>query len=288
MDNRPKAITLMLISALAFSIMSAMVKLSGDIPIFEKVFFRNLIGLIIAYIMVKNNKTRLLGKRENQKYLLSRSILGLLGVILNFYALRYLVLSDASMLNKISPFFVTLFAIVFLKEKITKVHIPTLIIVFLGALLIIKPQFNFSVMPSLAGFVSAMFAGGSYTLIRFLSGREKSATIVFYFTFISVIVMFPLMILNYQKPTIIQFAFLIGTGVFAAIDQFALTNAYRYAPAGEVSIYNYISIISSAIIGFIIWSEVPDFLSVIGTVVIIAVAIFIYIYNEKYVFHKNI
>lgn len=288
MDNRPKAITLMLISALSFSIMSAMVKLSGDIPIFEKVFFRNLIGLIIAYIMVKNSNIRLMGKRENQKYLLSRSILGLLGVILNFYALRYLVLSDASMLNKISPFFVTLFAIVFLKEKITKIHIPTLIIVFLGALLIIKPQFNFSVMPSLAGFVSAMFAAGSYTLIRFLSGREKSATIVFYFTFISVIVMFPLMILNYQKPTIIQFAFLIGTGVFAAIDQFALTNAYRYAPAGEVSIYNYISIISSAIIGFIIWSEVPDFLSIVGTVVIIAVAIFIYIYNEKDGFHKNI
>lgn len=288
MDNRPKAVTLMLISAFAFSIMSAMVKLSGDIPIFEKVFFRNLVGLIIAYIMVRNNKSRLLGKRENQKYLFSRSILGLLGVILNFYALRYLVLSDASMLNKISPFFVTLFAIMFLKEKIKKLHIPTLIIVFLGALLIIKPQFNFSVMPSLAGFVSAMFAAGAYTLIRFLSGREKSATIVFYFTFISVIAMFPLMILNYQKPTIIQFVFLIGTGIFAAIDQFALTNAYRYAPAGEVSIYNYISIIFSAIIGFIIWSEVPDFLSVIGTVVIIAVAIFIYVYNEKDIFPKNI
>jgi len=288
MDNRPKAVVLMIISAFAFSIMSAMVKLSGDIPIFEKVFFRNLVGLIIAYIMVRSNKTRLFGNRENQKYLFYRSILGLLGVILNFYALRYLVLSDASMLNKISPFFVTLFAIMFLKERITKVHIPTLIIVFTGALLIIKPQFNFSVMPSLAGFVSAMFAAGAYTLIRFLSGREKSATIVFYFTFISVIVMFPLMILNYQKPTIIEFAFLIGTGIFAAIDQFALTNAYRYAPAGEVSIYNYISIIFSAIIGFIIWSEVPDFLSIIGTVVIIAVVIFIYVYNEKTVFYKNI
>jgi drug/metabolite transporter (DMT)-like permease len=287
MDNRPKAVTLMLISAFAFSIMSAMVKLSGDIPIFEKVFFRNLVGLIVAYVMVRNSKTRLLGKRENQRYLFCRSILGLLGVILNFYALRYLVLSDASILNKISPFFVTLFAIMFLKEKITKVHIPTLIIVFWGALLIIKPQFNFSVMPSLAGFVSAMFAAGAYTLIRFLSGREKSATIVFYFTFISVIAMFPLMILNYQKPTIIQFVFLMGTGIFATIDQFALTNAYRYAPAGEVSIYNYISIIFSAIIGFIIWSEVPDFLSVIGTVLIIAVAIFIYLYNEKNVFHKN-
>lgn len=143
-------------------------------------------------------------------------------------------------------------------------------------------------MPSLAGFVSAMFAAGAYTLIRFLSGREESATIVFYFTFISVIAMFPLMILNYQKPTIIQFVFLISTGIFAAIDQFALTNAYRYAPAAQVSIYNYISIVTSAVIGFIIWSEVPDFLSIIGTVVIISVAIFIYIYNEKKVLHKNI
>ena len=287
MDNRPKAITLMLISALAFSITGAMVKLSGDIPLFEKVFYRNLIGLVMAYIMVRNSKVSLLGKKENQKYLLFRSILGLLGVILNFYALNYLVLSDANILNKISPFFVTLFAMLFLKEKITTIQIPTLIIVFLGALLIIKPQFNFSVIPSLAGFISAMCAGGSYTLIRFLKDREKMPTIVFYFSFVSVVAMFPLMILNYQKPTIVQFMYLIGIGIFAAIDQFALTSAYRYAPAAEVSIYNYTSIISSAIIGFIVWSEVPDFLSIIGTLIIITVAIFIYLYNEKRIFQRK-
>ena len=177
---------------------------------------------------------------------------------------------------------------VFLKEKITTIQIPTLIIVFLGALLIIKPQFKFSVIPSLAGFISAMCAAGSYTLIRFLKDREKSPTIVFYFSFVSVIVMLPLMILNYEKPTIIQFMYLLGTGIFAAIDQFALTSAYRYAPAAEVSIYNYTSIISSAIIGFLVWSEVPDFLSIIGTLVIIAVAVFIYIYNEKRTVQRTI
>ena len=58
----------------------------------------------MAYIMVRNSKVRLLGRKENQKYLLFRSILGLLGVILNFYALNYLVLSDANILNKVSPF----------------------------------------------------------------------------------------------------------------------------------------------------------------------------------------
>lgn len=281
MDNKPKAITLMLISALAFAIMGAMVKLAGDIPLFEKVFYRNLVSLGIAYIMIKNKKVSFFGKKENQKYLLSRSLLGLLGVILNFYAINHLVLSDASMLNKISPFFVTLFAVIFLKEKLSKIQIPVLIIVFIGALLIIKPQFNFSVLPSLSGFISAMCAGAAYTLIRFLRDREKASTIVFYFSFVSVVVMFPLMMLNYQKPTIIQLMYLIGIGIFAGIGQFTLTNAYRYAPAGEVSIYDYTSIVFSALIGFIVWLEVPDFLSFIGTVLIIASAIFVYIYNEK-------
>lgn len=287
MDNKPKAITLMVISALAFSIMGAMVKLSGDIPLFEKVFYRNLVSLGMAYIIIKKNKVSFFGMKENQKYLISRSLLGLLGVILSFYALNYLVLSDASILNKISPFFVTLFAIIFLKEKLTKIQIPVLIIVFIGALLIIKPQFNFSVLPSLAGFLSAMCAGGAYTLIRFLRNRESASTIVFYFSFVSVVVIFPLMMLSYTQPTIIQFVYLIGIGIFAGIGQFTLTSAYRHAPAGEVSIYDYTSIVFSGLIGFIVWSEVPDFLSIIGTLIIIAAAIFSYIYNEKIVFRKN-
>ncbi len=286
MDNKPKAITLILISALAFAIMGAMVKFAGVIPLFEKVFYRNLVSLGIACIMIKKTKVSFFGKKENQKYLLSRSLLGLLGVILSFYAINYLVLSDASMLNKISPFFVTLFAVFFLKEKLTKIQIPVLIIVFIGALLIIKPQFNLSVVPSLAGFLSAMFAGSTYTIIRFLRDRENASTIVFYFSFVSVVVMFPLMMLNYQKPTMIQFIYLLGIGIFAGIAQFALTNAYRYAPASEVAIYDYTSIVFSAIIGFIVWSEVPDFLSIMGTVIIIATAIFAFIYNEKTVLKK--
>lgn len=281
MDNKPKAIILMLVSALAFSIMGAMVKLSGDIPLFEKVFYRNLVSLIMAYIMIKNKKTSFFGKKENQKYLLSRSLLGLIGVILSFYALNNLVLSDANMLNKISPFFVTLFAAFFLKEKLSKIQIPVLIIVFTGALFIIKPQFNLSVLPSLSGFISAMCAGAAYTLIRFLREREKAPTIVFYFSFVSIIVMFPLMMMNYQKPTIIQFIYLICVGMFAGIGQLCLTNAYKYAPAAEVSIYVYTSIVFSAIIGFIVWSELPDYLSVIGTVIIISAAIFTYTYNRK-------
>ena len=117
----------MLISALSFAFMGAMVKLAGDLPVIEKVFFRNLISLIVAFVLIKKAGVPLFGLRKNQKYLLLRSLLGLGGVILYFIAISRLSLADSSMLNKLSPFFVTIFALFFLKEKLLKFHISILI-----------------------------------------------------------------------------------------------------------------------------------------------------------------
>ncbi|MEG0371567.1 MAG: EamA family transporter, partial [Clostridium sp.] len=106
MTNRNKGILAIIISALGFAIMSAFVKLSGDIPTLQKALFRNGVSVIIAFGLVKFHASSLFGKRENQKYLVLRSSLGLIGIILYFYAIDKLVLSDAEMLNKISPFLV--------------------------------------------------------------------------------------------------------------------------------------------------------------------------------------
>src|SRR5690625_7255813 len=84
--------------------MAMFVKLSGDIPTVQNTFFRNAISMIIAFAFVIHYKERFFGKRENQKYLLLRSALGATGVLLNFYAIDHLVLSDADILNKMSPF----------------------------------------------------------------------------------------------------------------------------------------------------------------------------------------
>ena len=276
MDNKPKAVIYMLISALAFSVMGAMVKLSGDLPVFEKVFFRNLISLIMAVIMIRNSRASYWGKRENRKLLTARACLGLAGVVLYFYSISQLILADSTMINKMSPFFVTLFAAWFLKEKLSPVQFPALIGVFVGALLIIKPQFNLSVLPALAGFCAAITAGAAYTLVRHLKDKEDPATIVFYFSFVSVVGMIPFVGLDFHMPTIIQLFFLIATGVFAAIGQFAITFAYKYAPAAEISIYSYFSILFSTMIGFFIWGEVPDGLSMIGGALIVAAAGLIY------------
>ena len=118
LNNVVKGILLMLISSVVFAIMTLFVKLSGDLPSVQKTFFRNLVSLVIAFVLVIYYKESLFGKRENQLVLLSRSIFWTLGIIFLYYAIDHLVLSDADMLTKMSPFLVIIFSALFLKEKV--------------------------------------------------------------------------------------------------------------------------------------------------------------------------
>lgn len=281
LSNRTKGIICIIASAFGFAMMSAFVKLAGDLPSFQKTFFRNLVSCIIAAIFIIKHKESFFGKKESQKILILRSIFGTLGIVLNFYAIDKLVLSDANMLNKLSPFFVIIFSALFLKEKINKTQSSAIIIAFLGALFIIKPTFNLDIIPSLLGVVGAICAAAAYTCIRALGGKEKHYTVVFYFSLFSTIVIFPFMIVVYKSMTISQLIYLILAGVFASIGQFGVTLAYKYAPSKEISIFDYSNIIFSAIISFIIFGAFPDYLSILGYIVIFASSFYMFLYNKK-------
>lgn len=282
MRNKTKGILYMVISALAFTFMGVAVRLSGDIPVFEKVFFRNFVSFFVALYIIYKSKGSLFGKKKNRLLLNIRSFLGLAGVILNFYAIGRLPLADSNMLNKLSPFFVTLFAFWFLKEKLNKAQIIALIGAFISSMLVIKPEFSITMLPGLAGFLSAISAGAAYTIIRSLSKDEDPSTIVFYFSFISVTFMLPLVVMDFVEPTLTQLIWLLSTGVFASIGQFMVTMAYKYAPAGEVSVYNYSSIVFSTFVAYMIWGEIPDNYSITGGALIILIAVMLFNYNKKY------
>jgi drug/metabolite transporter (DMT)-like permease len=281
MTNKTRSVLYMLVSGLAFSLMGAMVKGAEGIPTFEKVFARNLVSLLIAWVAVRKSGVPLLGRPSNRKYLISRSLMGCVGVIFYFYAIDNLYLADAAMLNKISPFFVTLFAFIFLRERITKLQLPALLIVFIGAMLVVKPKFDLEVLPALAGFISAMGAGGAYTVLRFLRDKEEPATIVFFFSAFTVLAMIPLMLPVFVVPNPRQLLFLLSTGIFAAIGQFSLTLAYHLGRASEVSIYNYSSIIFSALLGYLFWGEVSDPLSMLGTVMVIGASVVVFLHGRQ-------
>lgn len=281
MSNKTKAVFCMLISALGFTFMSVTVKYVTGIPLFEKVFFRNLISLVVAFFMLKKSSAPMFGRRENQLALLARSIFGLAGVVLNFYAIANLTLADSSMLGKLSPIFVTIMACIFLKEKIDNKQILSIIVTFLGTLLVIKPEFSLEMLPSLSGIMSAASAGVAYTLLRYLKDKESPDTIIFYFSLISVVFTAPFALAEYVQPTFIQLGLLLATGVFASVGQFGITYAYKFAKATEVSIYNYSAIVFGIILGFIFFGEIPDTLSLLGGAIIIAVAFYIFKHNQK-------
>jgi drug/metabolite transporter (DMT)-like permease len=277
MVEKRKAIIYMLISSLAFATMGAFVKLAGDLPTVQKVFSRNFISMIIAGSIVLYNKKPLFGERKNLKYLLIRSTLGTAGMLAYFYSIDHLLLSDSSMLNKLNPFFVSIFAFFILKEKFSKIQIPALFIAFTGAVFIIKPEFDMSVIPALLGLSSAVLAAGAYTTVRFLGGREEFYTIVFFFSFFSTMATLPLMVAFFEPMNWNQVLFLVLTGIVASIGQFTLTIAYKHAPAGEISILNYTNVLFSGIIGYFLFDSIPDFLSIVGYLLIISAAFLIYI-----------
>lgn len=272
-----------IMSAFFFALMNVFVRLSGDLPSMQKSFFRNLVALFFALIILKKNGVWFSGKKENIKYLFFRSLAGTIGVLCNFYAVDHLVLADASMLNKMSPFFAIIFSFFILKEKI---KLPQALIVtgaFLGSLMIIKPTAQiFSSPEALIGLAGGLFAGLAYTYVRVLGQKgEKGPFVVFVFSTFSCVVLLPFIILDYHPMTAMQLVYLLLAGLSAAGGQFSITAAYFHAPAKEISVYDYSQIIFSAILGFVIFGQIPDWLSWIGYTIIIAMAIIMFFYNNR-------
>ncbi|MVX65998.1 DMT family transporter [Clostridium chromiireducens] len=279
-SDRNKGILFIIASAFGFAMMAAFVKISGDLPSFQKTFFRNIVSATVAFIILFRHKGNYFGKRENQKKLILRSALGTLGIVFNFYSIDKLVLSDANMLNKLSPFFVIIFSGLFLKEKVNSKQVIAIAIAFIGTLFVIKPSFNLEMIPAIIGVLGGIFAAAAYTCVRDLGGKENTETIVFYFSFFSSVIILPFMIISYKPMNFIQFIYLLLAGIFASIGQFGITLAYKYAPAKEISIFDYTNIVFSAIISVFLFGTLPDYLSVIGYMIIFLASLYIFIFNK--------
>ena len=108
-DQRTKGVLCILCSALCFAGMSTFVRLAGDLPLFEKAFFRNAVAAVAAVLMIRREHVPLYIGEGNLKFVVLRSLFGTVGLVLNFYAIDRLNLADANMLNKLSPFFLFCF-----------------------------------------------------------------------------------------------------------------------------------------------------------------------------------
>ena len=268
--------------------MSAFVRLSGDLPTMQKAFFRNFVALWFALAVLIKNKTPIRVEGTKPKIaLFVRCLAGSLGLIGNFYAVDRLKLSDASMLNKMSPFFAVVFAIIVVKEKLSLVQLLTVLGAFAGSLFIIKPSFsNADLLPALAGFFGGMGAGLAYACVRYMGKHNVNGPlIVAFFSVFSCMLTLPFMILNFTPMSLKQLLFLLGAGMSAAGGQFSITAAYSHAPPREISVYDYSQLIFSTTIGFFLFGDVPDVWSFVGYFIIVGMAVLQFFYNN--VWHKE-
>lgn len=282
MKDKYRGVFCVLASGAFFSMMTAFVRLAGDIPSIEKAFFRNLVAAIIMFFVLLKSEEKFHIKKGNVKYLLARSITGCLGIICNFYAIDHMLLADANMLNKLSPFFAIVFSYFLLKEKLNIVQVMGVILAFFGSLLIIKPSGNTAeFFPSLMGVLGGAGAGIAYTIVRMLGNRkERGQIIVFFFSAFSSFFILPFLIVFYEPLSPMQLLTLIGAGCCAYGGQVFITKAYTFAPAREISVYDYAQVIFSSILGFFFFGQVPDHFSVLGYFVIIGMAVAMFIYNN--------
>ncbi len=283
LSSKTKGVIFIILSALSFTGMNTFVRLAGDLPTMQKVFFRNFVAMIFAFAAMVKAGDSFKPKKGSLKYLLIRSAAGLAGIFGNFYALDKIELSNASMLNKMSPFFALVFSAIFIKEKVKPKQAVAIAVAFIGALFIIKPTFgNADLLASLAGFAGGMAAGGAYTCVRWLGIKgENGRLIVLFFSVFSCVLTVPYLIFDYHYMTAFQWFALLMAGVFAAGGQFSITAAYTHAPSREISVYDYSQIIFAAVVGFFVFDDIPDVWSFVGYFIIIAMAVWMFVYNNR-------
>lgn len=272
-DNAGRAVVAILVASVSFSLVGVMVRLAGDIPVVEKVFYRSVVSLVAMAAVGARYGENPFAQGRLAPVLLLRGAFGTAAMLLYFYAIGRLNLADATILNKLSPFFVTIFAVAFLGERLSRHVVPALLVAFLGAALVLKPQLDYRAMPAVAGLVSAMCSGGAYTVVRSLRGKLPPYTVVFWFSLVSVVAVIGPTIATYVHPDPRQWLALLGAGVFATSGQFALTYGYHQAQASQLSIYNYAHVVFAGVIALVLWGEVPDRLSLAGIALIIAAAV---------------
>lgn len=284
LSGKTKGILFIILSAFFFALMNLFVRLSGDLPALQKSFFRNAVALVFALVVLLQSEEKFQFNKKNLPQLIMRAAFGTVGIVCNYYAIDHLVLSDASMLNKLSPFFAVIISYFYLKEKVTPFQISAVIIAFLGALCIIKPGFSSLITgPALIGALGGLGAGAAYTMVRKLSlNGERGPFIVFFFSAFSCIVCLPYLLFAYHPMTLQQLICLILAGLAAAGGQFTITAAYAHAPAREISVFDYSQIVFAALLGFFFLNQVPDLLSLIGYVIICSTSVAMFFYNHKH------
>ena len=283
MRNVSLAITLKIAQTLAFSLMYAAIKLAGDVPIGQVVFFRGFFALVPLLIWTFFTVGPLAAIRtERPSYHIVRSVVGVSSMFANFTALKLLALATVTAFGFLQPIFAVMLAALFLRERVGRYRWGAVAVGFAGVLLMIEPHGG---LTSLLGL--NLSRGVGYALlfsflsavvvvwIRQMSTTERSEAIVFYFMAACATVGAVVMIWDHVPLNYGQIFWLVVCGLVGGLGQLLMTYSYRYAEPSLLASFDYISMVWATLLGYFVFAEVPDAMVFAGAGVVIAAGLFI-------------
>ena len=272
-NNSFKKVNLILASFF-FSLMTVCVKkIDNRIPVYELVFFRSLLSLLITSLII--NKKNLNPWGKNKPLLILRGILGTIALVCIFYAIKNMPLNISTVIQYTYPIFISIFAGILINEKITKNLIIASITGWLGILIILNPyqlsslNIELDKFTVLIAFLGAISTALAYITVKKLSLTEDIFIIIKYFPLISVITLSPIVFFNWVTPNINDLIWIIGIGMFTQAGQTFLTIGLKKLPTSEAARINYLQVLFGSLWGILFFNELININFIFGAVLVL-------------------
>jgi len=277
----------MIAAVTLFTAMSALIKAADRVPAGQAVFFRASMSLpiILVWLMIRAEVAEGL-RTQSWKGHAVRGIAGSLAMGLGFAGLKYLPLPEVTALRFVTPIFIVLFSAVMLGERIRAIRITAVASGLAGVVIILWPRLTLSGEGGElfgAGLVlaSATLAALAQIFVKSMAGREQTAAIVFYFSLTATVLSLTTIPFGWVVPTGRELVLLVGAGIIGGAGQILLTSSYRFADAGVLAPFTYVSMIWAVLLGFVVFDEVPTVPMLSGAALIIAAGVAIWLRERK-------
>ncbi|RXI48826.1 hypothetical protein CRU99_00185 [Malaciobacter mytili] len=211
-------------------------------------------------------------------------------ILLLFWGLKYLPLANNIALFFIEPLVLTLLSIIFLKEKVFKEHIIAVILGLIGTLIIIRPNLSMYGIAAFLPILSAILYALYLMFIRLSSNLGNSVTIQFYIgivasLFLSICLLigesFSLEILKFNSIDMSYWWIILALGILTTFIQLLISKAFYYANASVLASFQYLEIIFATFLGWIIFNDIPDRLTILGAFIVIFAGLYLIKHERK-------
>jgi drug/metabolite transporter (DMT)-like permease len=208
-------------------------------------------------------------KSNHYPYLIGRAVFGTAASFLYMLSLHYIPLVNATLLFNTAPIFIPFLAIYWIRAHISKTVWAAIALGFLGIIVIIRPTAEiFTQSGNLIALASGLSLAIAYFQIKLLAGSDPGARIIFYYLGIGALMQLPLLLFAGPLPALDSCLISVACGVVMVLAQFALVEAYLFADASQVGVYQYSSVVFVGLIDWLIWNQVPSKLDLLGVLLV--------------------